>query len=135
MAWNKLNKPLCLNLVSAIILVLGLCTAVVIYQRAGQDTSNVLGYESGGGTVYPINPEDSKQYQRGLELYGGKANVLADEFRRWFDSLWHGKSLAVIVAGATIIISFAFYHAANSAKLHAPTQTHDERHDNGPAAS
>jgi len=44
--------------------------------------------------MYPMMPEDSKMYQRDLELYGGKAAVLADEFWRWFVTLWHGTRLA-----------------------------------------
>jgi hypothetical protein len=48
-----------------------------------------------------------------MELYGGKANVLTDEFRRWFIGLWHGESLAFIVAGITIFISFGVFYVAN----------------------
>ena len=51
-------------------------------------------------------PEDSKVYERNLELYGGKANVLADRLRRWFVGLWHGTPLAIIVASVTILASF-----------------------------
>jgi hypothetical protein len=49
-----------------------------------------------------------------LELYGGKAAVLADEFTRWFAGLWHGKSLACMGACIAIFISLgAFFAAAN----------------------
>ena len=72
-----------------------------------------MGYVNEGGTLYPVMPEDSKQYQRGLELYGGKANLLVDQFRRWFGGLWQGKSLAIIIACTTIITSFGFFYAAN----------------------
>ena len=110
---KNLNRTIRLNLISAIILLVGLSLAVSIYLRAGDDSYGVLGYEGGDGSVYPINPEDSKQYLRDLELYGGKANVLADQFRRWFGSLWHDKSLAFLVAGTTIMVSFGFFYAAN----------------------
>jgi hypothetical protein len=113
MEGKNLNKTIRLNLISAIVLLVGLSIAVLIYLLAGDDSYGVLGYEGGNGSVYPINPEDSKQYLRDLELYGGKANVLADQFRRWFGSLWHGRSLAFIVAGTTIIVSFGFFYAAN----------------------
>jgi hypothetical protein len=72
-----------------------------------------LGYEEGNGSVYPVRPEDSKKYLRDLELYGGKANVLTDEFRRWFIGLWHGESLAFTVACITIVICIGFFYAAN----------------------
>ena len=58
-------------------------------------------------------PEDSKKYLRDLELYGGKANVLMDQFRRWFMGLWHGKSLAYTIAGITIFISLGTFYVAN----------------------
>ncbi len=103
----------CLNLISALILLVGLGSAVWIYQTAENVPYGALGYVNEGGTLYPVMPEDSKQYQRGLELYGGTANVLVDEFRRWFVGLWQGKSLAFIIAGAAIMISFGFYYAAN----------------------
>ena len=103
----------CLNLISVIILLVGLGSAILIYRTAEDTPYGVLGYEEGGGTVYPIMPEDSKQYLRGLELYGGKANVLMDQLRRGFIGLWHGKSLAFTVACITVLISFGVFYAAN----------------------
>ena len=108
----KTSVPTCLNLLSAIILVVGLISALVIYQRAGNAPYGALGYENEGGVFYPVMPEDSKQYQREMELYGGKANVLAESLRLWVDGLFQGKSLALIIAGASIIISFGFFYAA-----------------------
>lgn len=105
--------PTCLNLLGAIILLVGLGSAFLIYQRAENVSYGALGYESAGGSLYPIMPEDSKQYQRNMELFGGKANVLADKFRRWFVGLWYGKSLAFIIACTTIIISSGLFYAAN----------------------
>ena len=102
-----------LNLISIMILVAGLGSAILIYRTARDTPYGVLGYEEGGGTVYPIMPEDSKQYLHGLELYGGKANVLMDQLRRGFIGLWHGKSLAFTVAGITILISFGVFYVAN----------------------
>ncbi len=102
-----------LNFIGAIILLIGSGSAILIYQTARGDSSGVLGYEDSGGSVYPVMPEDSKQYLRGLELYGGTANVLADEFRRWFAGLWHGKSLAFTVACITILISSGVFYAAS----------------------
>jgi hypothetical protein len=102
----------CLNLISAIILLVGLGSAALLYQTAETDLSSVLGYEIIGGTAYPIRPENSKMYRHDLELYGGKAAVLADELSRWFVGLWHGKSLAFMVAGISIFISFGIFFAA-----------------------
>lgn len=104
---------ICLNLVSVIILLVGLGGAILIYQTAEDDSNNVLSYEKGYESVYPIMPQDSKKHLRDLELYGGKANVLMTEFRLWFVGLWQGKSLAFMVACFAIFLSFGVFYAAN----------------------
>jgi hypothetical protein len=113
MKWKIPDLYTCLNLISIIILLGGLGSSILIYRTAEDKPYGVLGYEEEGGNVYPIMPEDSKQYQRGLELYGGKANELMDQFRRGFIGLWHGKSLAYTVACITILISFGVFYVAN----------------------
>ena len=102
----------CLNIISGIILLVGLGSAILIYQTAETDSGGVLGYVVSGGAIYSIKPENSKVYLHDLELYGGKSAVLADEFRRWFSGLWHGKSLAFTVACIAILISFGFFFTA-----------------------
>ena len=113
MNWKILNQRTWLNLISTIILLVGLSSATLIYQRARNDPYGALGYEVVDGTIYPIMPENSKLYRHNLEVYGGKFNVIIDDFRRWFIGLWHGKSLAVIVACTTILISFGFFYTTN----------------------
>ncbi len=120
-----------LNLLGAIILVVGLATAIWIYANAVDIPYGALGYEDEGGTLYPVMPEDSKQYQRSMELYGGKANVLADEFRRWFGGLWHGKSLAVIIAATAILISFGCFYAANHLPPRLASKAGNENYPDG----
>ena len=113
MKWKIADLPAYLNLISAIIILVGLGSAVLIYQKAANNSTSPLGYEEEGGSVQPVMPEDSKMYLRDLELYGGKANVLAYQFRHWLVGLWHGKSLAFTVGCITIFISFGFFYAAN----------------------
>jgi hypothetical protein len=96
-----LNQRTWLNLISAIILLVGLGSSILIYQRSGNDTYG------------PLNFENSKLYRHNLEVYGGKFSVIMDDSRRWFLDLWRGKSLAIIIACTTIIISFGFFYAAN----------------------
>lgn len=107
-----MNKRL-FHLLSAAVLLVGLISSVLIYQKADRDERATLGYEAADGSVYPIMPEDSKMYLRDMEQFGGKANVLADEIRRWFVGLWHGKSLAFTVACISIVLSLAGFYAAN----------------------
>jgi len=101
MNWKISKKRTWLNLISAIILLVGLSSAALIYQGAGNDSDDVLGLEN------------SRMYRHNLEVYGGKLNVIMDDFRRWFEGLWQGKSLAVIIGCSTIIISFGFFYTAS----------------------
>ncbi len=101
-----------LNIISAVILVAGLGSAIWIYQTAENKPYGALGYEQGDGSAYAVMPEDSKKYLRDMELYGGKANVVADEIRRWFFGLWEGKSFAYALACIAIAISFGVLSVA-----------------------
>ena len=55
----------------------------------------------------PANPLadqlESKKYLHDLEMYGGKANVLAAQFRDWFAGLWSGTNLAWTIAALTVL--------------------------------
>jgi hypothetical protein len=113
MKWKIRNLHAFFKIISAIILLFGLGSAIYIYQTAEDYLSGVLGYEIIGGSAYPIMAQNSKMYRHDLELYGGKAAVLADESSRWIVGLWHGKSLAYTIACITLIISFGFFFAAN----------------------
>ena len=85
------------RLVTRAILAVGFASAVVIYfvNTASPDAS---GFEF----------EQSKKYRRELEVYGGKANVLATELRNWFNGLWHGRSLALTVAVISVFLALAY---------------------------
>ncbi|HET9793343.1 MAG TPA: hypothetical protein VFS34_02685 [Thermoanaerobaculia bacterium] len=76
------------------ILAIGFAAAIVIYVVAGPDADNPNGYD----------PMQNKMYLHDLELYGGKANILAAEFRDWFVELWQGRTLAFTVAFLTVLI-------------------------------
>ena len=131
MKWKISDPQTCLNLISVIILLVGLGSAVLIYRTAGNDSNGVLGYEIIGGQAYPIKPEDSKMYRHDLELYGGKAAVLSDEFSRWFVGLWHGKSLAFTVAYITLFISFMVFYIANHLPSRLKYDVHSESNRDG----
>jgi hypothetical protein len=98
MKWGLLTAQERARAGTRAILVLGFAAAVVIYLTAQPPPGNPLGYD----------PLDTKKYLHDLEVYGGKANVLAAEFREWFDGLWHGKQLAFTVAVITVAAAFAF---------------------------
>jgi hypothetical protein len=131
MKWKIADLHTCLNLISAIVLLVGLSGAILIYRTAESSSSAILGYEEQGGSAYPIMPEDSKKYLRDLELYGGKANVLMDELRRGFVGLWHGKSLAFTIACITIFVSFGVFYAASHLPSRPKSDVPDENNRDG----
>jgi hypothetical protein len=90
-----------LRFISTLVLVVGFLCAVVIYWRADQAATNPLG-----------DQEDSKQYMRQMELYGGKANVLASDTRQWLVGLFHGRSLALTVVAMAVVVAAGFRFAA-----------------------
>ena len=128
---KPVDRQACLHLLSAIILVVGLGSALLIYRAAGNNPNGVLGYEEEGGSVYPIMPKDSKKYLRDLELYGGKENVLMDELRRGFVGLWHGKLLAFTVGCISIFVSFGVFYAANHLPSRLKSDIPSENHRDG----
>ena len=77
---------------TAAILAVGFVSAAVVYFVAGPETDN------------PYDPMQNKMFLHDLELYGGKANVLAAEFRDWFTGLWQGRNLAFTIAALTVIV-------------------------------
>jgi hypothetical protein len=101
-------------LLGLIILLAGLGSAAFLYRTAEKKADAVLGYEQGDEGAYPVNPGDSKKYQRDLELYGGKANVLLDELRRGLISLWQGKTLGVLVALITVLTAIWVFRSGRN---------------------
>lgn len=100
--------------VSRAILAIGFAAAAVIYfvNGASPDTS---GFEL----------EESKKYLREMEVYGGKANLLASQLRHWFDGLWHGRSLAFTVAVISVLLALAYEFLGTP--LPAPAEVHSPR--------
>ena len=72
-------------------------------------SAGAIGYEVINGTAYPVAPADSKAYQRELERFGGKANVLAAELTQWFAGLWRGRNPALTVAFLSVLVALALY--------------------------
>jgi hypothetical protein len=126
---NRKNTQLqrYLYLTSAVILLSGLCVSFIIYRAAMNNPTGESGYEIVGGFIYSSTGENSKKYVHDLQLYGGNASVLADEFMRWFAGLWHGEALAFTVAWIAIFISLGIFIIAK--KL--PPLSHSGTHNRG----
>jgi hypothetical protein len=118
-----------LYLASAVILLAGLISSVLIYRAAINDSTSDSSYEIVGGYIYPGGGGYTKKYVHDLQLYGGNAAVLTDEFMRWFTGLWHGKSLSFTVASIAFILSLGVIVIANNVQ---PSSRSDiPREDNG----
>ena len=92
-----------LHISIAITLIVGLSISGWIYVTAEAPAENTL----------ISDYENSKMYLRSLKVYGGQFSVLADEFRRWFSTLWQGKNLAYTVASFTVIVALVLYVIAS----------------------
>jgi len=97
-----------INRVSTLLLVLGFGSAVAIYCLAGPPPAD--GWQT--------DPLADKRYQREMQVYGGKANLLSAEFIDWFAELWHGRELAFTVAVLTVVTTGMFRFIATPPALH-----------------
>jgi hypothetical protein len=113
MKWKIGNRRTCLYVISAIVLLVGLGSAILVYQSAMDDSESGSAYEISGGRIYPGSGYD-KKYVHDLQLYGGQSAVLADRFMRWFGGLWQGESLAYTIAVLTFLLSLGFFIAAKT---------------------
>ncbi len=107
MNWRGTPPQTRLRVVAVAVLIAGLVSAVWIYLAAQPPKPNPLGYE----------PEDSKQYLREVQMYGGTANLLATELREWIGSLWHGKRLAYTVAVLSALFASGCFFVASRSPL------------------
>ena len=100
------HSPLQIRLyvASAVILVVGLIAAVIIYVTAPARDSAEL--------IYGVT--NNQQYLLELQRIGGTAEVAMAAFHQWFDSLWHGKPLAYTVAFVCVVLAGACILAARS---------------------
>lgn len=84
------------------ILVVGLLCAAIAHWRAVPDKDQAL--------IAVLN--NTKQYEYQMEQMGGKANILATEFKAWFLDLWRGRHLARTLAVLTVGASGACFFVA-----------------------
>jgi len=124
---NNSELKLRLRRSGLIVLLAGLCAAMLIYEFAEDIPDDSLGYVIVNGTVYPLATRDSKKYRREVERFGGKAALLFDDFNGWFAQLWQGKTLAKTVASISILLSLGIYLFANSLRPDAPSDSQNAR--------
>ncbi len=97
-----------------VVLVAGLGGSAWIYRTAddGPDLSGAYQIVIVDGVPRAVAPNESKAYVRELQRFGGKMALVIDDIDRWWDGLWHGRSLAITVAFLTVLTAFALYFIA-----------------------
>lgn len=91
-----------MKLASILVLTIGLSVAAGVYFFAPERDENMAMYEIA----------QSKQYNRTLQRFGGKASVLFDEIQTWFAARWQGKQLGVTIGWLTIALALGLYLAS-----------------------
>ena len=112
------HSPLQIRLyvASAVILVMGLIGAPIIYVTAPAEDSAEL--------IYGV--KSNQQYLLELQRIGGTAEVAMAAFHQWFDSLWHGKQLAYTVAFLCVVLAGACILAGRSRFFEPADEVPDE---------
>jgi hypothetical protein len=85
------------RVVTRAILAVGFSASIAVFAAAGARPEDPL-----------TDQLNSKKYLHDLEMYGGKANVLASEFREWFAGLWYGRNLAFTIAALTVLTALVY---------------------------
>ena len=88
-----------MKIASLLVLVIGLSVAASIYFFSPERDENMAMYEMAA----------SKQYNRQLQRFGGKASVLFDEIQTWFAARWQGKQLGVTIGWLSIGVAGVLY--------------------------
>ncbi len=91
-----------INHFTALIAVIGFGLALAIFLTNQPETFDPLTY----------NPQEQKRYEQQLQMIGGKASVVTNDFRNWFVSLWHGRPLAGTVVFLTVTSVVIFRYVA-----------------------
>lgn len=82
------------NLVTAAILAAGVLAAAVIYATARPVVEDPLG-----------DPMESKRFIHDMEVYGGKANLVLNDFREWLVAQFQGRQLAFTVLFLAVLLA------------------------------
>ena len=91
---------------SLLVLVIGLSVGAAVYFFSPEQDESMVMYEIAA----------SKQYNRQLQRFGGKASVLFDEIQTWVAARWQGKQLGVTIGWISIGAALVLYFAGRGGK-------------------
>lgn len=101
-----------LRLAAYAILAIGMVWAAAIWATSSNE-STAPGYFVTANGSYASSPSQMtprEEYE--IEKVGGKPAVYVAKFDRWLSRLFHGKNLAGLVAGVTILIALGCWREA-----------------------
>lgn len=101
------------NRITALLLVVGLGSALAIYLTAAPEVPDPL-----LGDRFA-----QKKYLREMRTLGGQGNVMAAQFNDWLAGLWHGQALAGTVAVLTVGTMLVFRFVATHPEAERPEET------------
>ena len=101
-----------LNVVGVFILLVGTIGAGIIYgigqnRLMGQDANADGSWQDGS-----LAPADSKSFSRDVQMYNGTAGVLVMKWWQLCDALKRPGSVAIIIAGCSVIAATACFVTA-----------------------
>lgn len=105
-----LSNKVWLTALGLVILVAGLTGAYVLRTQAR--TGDASQYRIVGGQAYLDQSEDSKQDAGELQRYGGNAAIVIAAYKRKFHNLFHGDSLAYLLAIVTVLLAAGCFRVA-----------------------
>jgi hypothetical protein len=103
--WKNLSLHNRFYLSAATILIAGILVGATLYFFATSTDASGANIVIVGGKAYSVDPAESKSYDDQLQRMGGRSLVRADEFNRWFGSLWQGENLGLTIAVLATILA------------------------------
>lgn len=104
-------RPRTLRLLGVLCLCAGLGLGAWVWRRA-QAEAQVSGYVVVDGVAYPQAVEDTKAYNRQMEVMGGKGLVAVEALGRWLGGLSRSRGFAGLLAVAGLGAGLVFFRAA-----------------------
>lgn len=110
-------RPRTLRLLGVLCLCAGLGLGAWVWRRA-QAAPPASGYVVVDGVAYPQAVEDTKAYNRQMEVMGGKGLVAVEALGRWLEGLSRSRGFAGLLAAMGLGAGWAFLRAASRPAAH-----------------
>ena len=100
-----MNRRLSLNVVGVVVLILGMISAVLVYEIGQARAANASSAGDGTWQDGSLTPYDSKSFSHDVQMYNGTAGVLVMKWWDFCDSLKRPGGRAMLVAVGSAVVS------------------------------